>query len=57
MDSEKGSVELRAKNILIATGSKPATLPGIEFDGNLIGTSTEALSYPDYLALDAYAAA
>src|SRR4051794_35079252 len=47
VDSEKGSVELKAKNILIATGSKPATLPGIEFDGNLIGTSTEALSYPE----------
>ncbi len=40
-------VELRAKSILIATGSKPATLPGVEMDGNRIGTSTEALSYPD----------
>src|ERR1051326_4179366 len=47
VDSEKGPVELKAKNILIATGSKPATLPGIEFDSNLIGTSTEALSYPE----------
>src|SRR3954469_3086835 len=46
VDSEKGSVELKTKNILIATGSKPATLPGIELDGNLIGSSTEALSYP-----------
>jgi dihydrolipoamide dehydrogenase len=47
VDSEKGALELKAKNILIATGSKPATLPGIEFDGNLIGTSTEALSYSE----------
>lgn len=47
VDSEKGSLQLNAKNILIATGSKPATLPGIEFDGNLIGTSTEALSYSE----------
>jgi dihydrolipoamide dehydrogenase len=41
------SVELTAKNIIIATGSKPAALPGIEFDGDRIGTSTEALSYPE----------
>lgn len=39
--------ELRAKHIIIATGSKPATLPGIEFDGDRIGASTEALSYPE----------
>jgi len=37
--------ELKAPNILIATGSKPSSLPGIELDGNRIGTSTEALSY------------
>jgi dihydrolipoamide dehydrogenase len=47
VDSEKGPLELNSKNILIATGSKPATLPGVELDGNLIGTSTEALSYPE----------
>jgi dihydrolipoamide dehydrogenase len=39
--------ELTAKNIIIATGSKPAPLPGIELDGDRIGTSTEALSYPE----------
>ena len=38
--------ELTAKSILIATGSRPATLPGIQPDGDRIGTSTEALSYP-----------
>src|SRR5687767_10075862 len=32
------TVELSAKNIIIATGSKPATLPGIELDGDRIGT-------------------
>src|SRR5687767_10743538 len=37
---------LRARNIIIATGSKPSALPGIEFDRDRIGTSTEALSYP-----------
>ncbi|HWB00383.1 MAG TPA: FAD-dependent oxidoreductase, partial [Pirellulales bacterium] len=31
--------------IIIATGSKSSTLPGIEFDGRFVGTSTEALSY------------
>jgi dihydrolipoamide dehydrogenase len=40
-------VELSAKNILIATGSKPAALKGVAFDGDRIGTSTEALSYPE----------
>ena len=39
--------ELTAKKILIATGSYSAPLKGVEVDGNLIGTSTEALSYPD----------
>ena len=39
-------LELSAKNILVATGSKPASLPGIVLDGDRIGTSTEALSYP-----------
>jgi len=38
-------VELKAKAILIATGSKPTRLPGISLDGDRIGTSTEALSY------------
>ena len=39
--------ELAARNIIIATGSKPATLQGIELDGDRIGTSAEALSYPE----------
>jgi dihydrolipoamide dehydrogenase len=45
--SISGGNELSARNIIIATGSKPATLPGIELDGDRIGTSTDALSYPD----------
>ncbi len=40
-------LELEASNVLLATGSKPAALPGVELDGRLIGTSTEALSYPE----------
>lgn len=46
MNSEQVT-ELKAKHIIIATGSKPATLPGVELDGTLIGTSTEALSFPE----------
>lgn len=41
-----GAQSLAAPHILIATGSRPASLPGVEFDGDLIGASTEALSYP-----------
>ncbi len=37
---------LEAKHIIIASGSLPMNLPGIEFDGDLIGDSTTALSYP-----------
>lgn len=46
--------ELTADNILIATGSKPASLPGVEMDYSRIGTSTEALSYqpaPEHLVV------
>ncbi len=36
---------ITAKNIIIATGSKVASLKGVELDGKTIGTSTEALNY------------
>ncbi len=45
---------LTAKHIVIATGSKPASLPGVEFHSDRIGTSTEALSYtsvPNHLVV------
>ncbi len=45
--ADQSKTELASKHILIATGSKPATLPGIQFDGDRIGTSSEALSYPE----------
>ncbi|KTW27775.1 dihydrolipoyl dehydrogenase [Pneumocystis carinii B80] len=35
---------LRAKNIIIATGSEPAALPGLEIDEKIIVSSTGALS-------------
>lgn len=42
----EGQTELQADNILVATGSRSAALPGVQTDGDRIGTSTEALSYP-----------
>ncbi|GIW97904.1 MAG: dihydrolipoyl dehydrogenase [Pirellulaceae bacterium] len=45
-DGEK-TTEIRCNSILIATGSRPATLPGVELDGDLVGDSTAALSYPE----------
>ena len=47
VQSESSPTELEAKHILIATGSRSATLPGVQLDGDRIGTSTEALSYPE----------
>lgn len=39
------NMSLRARRILVATGSRSATLRGVELDGDRIGTSTEALAY------------
>jgi dihydrolipoamide dehydrogenase len=44
---EKEAIELRSRNIVIATGSKPASLAGVQLDGDRIGTSTEALAFPE----------
>jgi dihydrolipoamide dehydrogenase len=41
------AAEITAKHIVIATGSKPASLKGVELSGDRIGTSTEALAYPE----------
>ena len=40
-----GDKTISAKHTIIATGSKPMELPGIQLDGDLIGDSTAALSY------------
>jgi len=42
-----GEEVIEADKIIIATGSKAATLKGIEFDYDRVGTSTEALSYSE----------
>ncbi|MFP5387368.1 MAG: dihydrolipoyl dehydrogenase [Bacteriovoracia bacterium] len=41
--SEKGSQEISFKKAIIATGSKPSSLPGVSIDKERIITSTEAL--------------
>lgn len=41
--SEGGITEIQGKNILIATGSKPSSLPNVKIDKERIITSTEAL--------------
>ncbi|MEY4374549.1 MAG: hypothetical protein RL760_715 [Candidatus Eisenbacteria bacterium] len=45
--SEGAPRRLHAARILIATGSKPATLPGIMTDGRRIVHSTDALTLPE----------
>ncbi|MFT3722339.1 MAG: dihydrolipoyl dehydrogenase [Hyphomonadaceae bacterium] len=41
---EKGETVLEAKNIVIATGSEPTPLPGVEIDEERVVSSTGALS-------------
>ncbi|MBN1773744.1 MAG: dihydrolipoyl dehydrogenase [Deltaproteobacteria bacterium] len=43
----RDTLELQAKHVLLAPGSHSASLPGVALDGDRIGTSTEALSYPE----------
>lgn len=54
LEREESTLEIEGRSILIATGSKVSTLPGVELDGDRVGTSTEALSYsevPERLAV------
>lgn len=44
--NEGVDTELQASKVIIATGSKVAPLRGVEWDGDRVGGSTEALSYP-----------
>ena len=46
-ERRRGDRDLRPSTSCIATGSKVAPLRGVELDGDRIGTSTEALSYPE----------
>jgi dihydrolipoamide dehydrogenase len=52
--SEGGSVDLQARQILLATGSEPSGLPFLPFDGRAVVDSTGALSFdrvPDHLVV------
>ncbi len=42
---DKKTQTLEAKSIILATGSTPVQVPGLEFDGKHIVTSTEALEF------------
>ena len=45
---EAGGVEYTGKNVILATGSYPKTLPGLEIDGKQVVTSEEAMKF-DYV--------
>jgi dihydrolipoamide dehydrogenase len=50
----EGALEITAKHIILATGSRPATMRGIESDGTRIGDSTMALGFtsvPEHLVV------
>ena len=47
VEGPQGTHDIRAARVLIATGSKSAPLNGVLVDGDRIGTSTEALTYPE----------
>jgi dihydrolipoamide dehydrogenase len=42
-----GEQTLQTKNIIIATGARPRSIPGIEFDGERILSSTHMLELPE----------
>ncbi len=41
------TIHIKAKKIIVATGSRPASMRGVEEDGDRIGNSTAALAYPE----------
>ena len=55
VESADGSTTLlEARNVIVATGSVPRTIPGYDFDGETVVSSTEALDWerrPDRVAI------
>ena len=54
VSGKDGETELEAERIIIATGSSSVILPGIEIDGKVVGTSTDAIAYdrvPEHLVV------
>jgi dihydrolipoamide dehydrogenase len=47
VEADGKTTAVGARRVLIATGSGPASLDGVVPDGKRIGTSTEALGYPE----------
>ena len=48
------TLQIEAGNVILATGSRAGTLPGIELDGTRVGGSSEALSWdsvPEHLVV------
>jgi dihydrolipoamide dehydrogenase len=45
--ADGGVTVLESPRVILAVGSRPVVLPGIEADGDRVGTSTEALRYPE----------
>ena len=44
--ADGGETVLETSRVILAVGSRPVILPGIEADGDRVGTSTEALAFP-----------
>ncbi len=54
VETAEGERRLRAKHVVLATGSRVADLRGVEVDADRIGTSTEALAWdevPEHLVV------
>lgn len=47
VEGKSEPIALRAKHIILATGSRSATMRGVEEDGQRIGNSTMALNFPN----------
>jgi dihydrolipoamide dehydrogenase len=43
----EGEEDVHAAHILIATGSSVATIPGVEIDGDRVGSSTDGIAWPE----------
>jgi dihydrolipoamide dehydrogenase len=44
---EKGTTDVTAKNIVVATGSAPVELPFMKFDGKTVVSSDHAIAFPE----------
>lgn len=54
VEGADGARTLRARHVVLATGSRVAPLKGVAFDGDRVGTSTEALEWsevPEHLVV------